>query len=432
MEKLTQNIPHNPGVYKFLDEDGKIIYIGKAIDLKRRINSYFQKNIFLDRKTKLLVDKIKKIEWIVVQSEFEALLLEASLIKKYQPFFNIKARDDKRPLFIKITNEEFPKVFISRFMDDTSIYFGPFPSVKIVRKILFTLRKIFPFCSQKKISKKPCFWSHINLCKPCPSYITKQSDFEKERLKKIYVKNIKNLIEVLSGNQSKVVKNLTRNMRILSKKQEYEKAQEVRNQIKLLDYLWSSHFSITNYLENPNFLEDVRTMEQKELFNLLKGNLGFKKIPRRIECFDASHISGTARTVAMVTFVNGEPEKSLYRRFKIKTKGSDDLKLLEEALTRRFRHKEWGYPDLLVIDGSKNQINLALKVVKNSGTDIPIIGLAKPFDKIVTAQEGNFRFISLANNSGALHLLQRLRDEAHRFARSYHHHLRKYLLLGTK
>lgn len=396
--------------------------MGKAINLKNRVRSYFQSRKSLGAKTTLLVQKTTDFEWIPVETELEALLLEAALIKKHLPFFNTRAKDDKHPLYIKITTgEEFPKITTSRREEEKgATYFGPFPKSSTVRRVLSLLRKIFPYCAQERIGKRPCFYSHLGLCNPCPAFVVKQKGKRRQELSQTYQENIKKLISVLEGKSKKVVRLLEKEMAQMAKKEEFEKATRVREQLRALAYLTSPYNPATAYIENPNLLEDQREEETSQLFVLLEDRLRLNKPPRRIECFDASHIAGESPTVAMVTFVNGEPEKSLYRRFKIRRKDKDDLALLEEALARRFAHRGWGIPDLLVLDGGKGQVRVAQKVLKKKRLKIPVIGFAKQFDNIFIPKKEGF-LILRPKDLPALRLLQRVRDEAHRFARAYHH-----------
>lgn len=423
MDKLAK-IPKNPGVYLFKNNGGKVLYVGKATNLANRVKSYVQSKT-LGPKTTSLVSKVKNIDWILVESELEALLLEAALIKKYLPFYNTQAKDDKHPLYLKITKkEEYPRVTTSRREDEKgAIYFGPFPSSQTVRQILKLLRRVFPYCAQKQ-NKRPCFYSHLGLCDPCPAWVEKLSNEQKGEERKRYLKNINQLMSVLKGRNKSVKRQLEEEMKLATKLENFEEAARIRDQIARLDYITTPYKAVQEYIENPNLLFDIRRQEEEELFNLLAKKLRLKKIPKRIECFDASHLAGTSATVAMVTFIKGEPEKSLYRKFKIKAGEGDDLKLLSEAILRRFKHKEWGYPDLLVIDGGKGQVKTAKEALFTLKLKIPVIGLAKQFEDVIIPKKEGFLILRPKADSDALKLLQRLRDEAHRFARVYHHHLR--------
>ncbi len=398
--------------------------MGKALDIKSRVTNHF-KTYRQNSKEQRLISQVKKIDHIVVSSELEALLLEASLIKKHQPFFNTRAKDDKHPLYIRITmQDEFPRVFTARREDESgAIYFGPFPSSRTVKQVLHFLRTIFPFDTQKKIGKRTCFWSHLGLCQPCPSLIMTKQGREQIQLKRLYQKNIARLIAVLSRRSSQVRQTLSQEMTKFAREESFEQAAKIRDQISKLDYITQPRLKIADFLENPNFMSKIRQDESKNLYQLLRKYLSLTDIPQRIECFDASHTAMTLPTVGMVTFIGAEPAKNFYRRFRIKQKSFDDLSFLEEALTRRFTHPDWGKPDLLVVDGGKTQVATAQRVLRQFDINIPIIGLVKPFDNVVIPKKEGLFILSFKTQPG-FHLLQRLRDEAHRFARSYHRKLR--------
>lgn len=397
--------------------------MGKANNLKNRVATHLRSD---NPKEKLLIAKLAKVDFIVAPSELEALLLEASLIKKHQPFFNTRAKDDKHPLYIKITTgDPFPRVFTTRREDDkNSIYFGPFPSSRTVREVLTMLRPIFPFDSQKTIAKKACFWSHLGLCQPCPSIIAREKGDRRQQLVRQYRKNIKRLIDVLTRKTDKVYRQLKKEMVTSARKNDFESAAQIRDKLAKLDYITQTRHKISDFLTRPNFIEDIRSDQLINLYQLLKKHLPLSTIPKRIECFDASHTAFTSPTVGMVTFVSGQPDKNFYRRFRIKQNLSDDLSFLEEALKRRFQHKEWGKPDLLVVDGGKTQVATAQRVLRQLNLNIPVIGLVKPFDNVVIPKKKGFLVLRFQNEEG-FRLLQRLRDEAHRFARAYHRHLRQ-------
>lgn len=435
MAKATKKIqintlPESPGVYVFRDKQNNVLYVGKAVNIKKRVSSYFAKGIILP-KTNLLVSKIAAISTTSVTSELEALLLEAHLIKKFQPIFNSRAKDDKHPIYIKITKkDEFPRVFTARREDEPgSVYFGPFPSSSTVKQVLKFLRSIFPYDSQKTVGKSPCFWNQIGLCNPCPSEIIKMSGTKRKQSKATYRKNILNLINLLSRKTGKMGRNLTHEMERLAKEDRFEEAARIRDQLAHLDYITRDYRNVSSFLENPNLISDIRQEELGSLYKLLEGHKVLGLHPKgvklnRIECFDASHTSLSSPTVGMVTFTRGEPEKNLYRRFRIKNNSAqDDLSFLEEALRRRFSHPEWGKPDLLVIDGGKTQVGRARQVLGELNLEIPVIGIVKPFDDVVIPHKDGFQIVRLRSGP-AIRLLQRLRDEAHRFAKTYHTKLR--------
>lgn len=423
MQKLLENLPKIPirragklpetaGVYVFFKKITPI-YIGKAINLKHRVSSYF--NLDLEPKTKRMVSEAESISFIQVNSELEALLLEAKLIKSYMPRYNIVSKDDKHPLYIVITNEEFPRIISVRKLLVNSYQlmasYGPFPSSKNVYTVLRMLRHIFPY-SDHKIGKRGCIYSHIGLCDPCPNEIVQnevQSTTYKV-LKKRYLKNVKNLKAVLDGQIDKVTKELEKEMIIFSDNQKFEEAAFTRNQINRLEYITRPVLPSEFYIENPNLYDDQRKLEIKSLKKLIK----IKNL-KRIECYDIAHLSGTNATASMVTFINGEADKNHYRHFKIKiAKGGDDYGALREVGKRRaFHFDDWGIPNLIIVDGGVEQISAFEEKI----SQIPIVGIAKHPDRLII---GNTK-IKLTGR--ALNLVSRIRDEAHRFARRYHHSL---------
>lgn len=400
--------------------------MGKANNLKARVATHLKSN---NSKERLLISQASKIDFIIAPSELEALLVEASLIKKHQPFFNTRAKDDKHPLYIKITSsDQFPRVFTTRRENEKDvIYFGPFPSSKTVKEVLTMLRGIFPFDSQKTIGKRACFWSHLGLCHPCPSIIKGVGGDKYQQLKRQYKKNVRRLIDVLGRKTNKVSQTLKREMYNAARKNEFEVAAQLRDRLSKLDYITQTRHRISDFLTNSNFIEDIRDIELKNLYELLKKHLPLVSVPKRIECFDASHTATSLPTVGMVTFIDGEPDKNFYRRFRIKESSVDDLSFLEEALKRRFKHQEWGIPDMVVIDGGKTQVRTARLVLKQLDINVPVIGLVKPFDNVVILKKEGFLILRFKNEPG-FRLLQRLRDEAHRFARAYHRTLRQKAL----
>lgn len=402
--------PENSGVYLFSKGD-LVVYVGKAVNLRRRISSYFAS--YLEPKTRRMISEADSIRFIKVTSELEALLLEAKLIKKYKPKFNVVLKDDKNPLFISITKDEYPKVITARRDGE----FGPFPNSRNVYSVLRMIRKIFPY-SDHKIGKRPCLYSQIGLCSPCPNAIERESDKAvKSELKRRYLINIRRVRAVLSGKFLQLKKELVREMEALSKQNKFEEAKEVRDKISRLDYITRPQIPADEFLQNPNLIDDVRQNELTELKKLIKKN-GIKlKRLERIECFDISHISGTSTASSMVTFVRGEPDKRLYRHFRIKLKEkSNDYGSLRETAQRRKKNlKNWGRADLLIIDGGLSQVHAFTDVF---GDLIPIVGIAKNPDRLVFP---NGKKIRLAGS--VLNLVARIRDEAHRFARRYHHKL---------
>lgn len=422
-----KNVPKVPGVYIFWKDGKTPNYIGKAVNLKNRLLSYF--NIGLEPKTFNMVSSSIGISFIKVESELEALLLEAYLINKHQPKYNIQAKDDKHPLYITITNEDYPRILTARKIDKKNdsedIFFGPFPSSKNVYTVLKLIRRVFPY-SEHKLAKKACFYSHIGLCNPCPSLIERETEQNKKTALKIrYKKNIKMIKEILSGNSNKVLTTLNKEMNMFSKNQEFEKALQIKITIEKLKYITQPILSPKLFSDNPNLLEDIRQKELRKLSHILSRYYEIKKLAR-IECFDVSHLSGKHSSASMVTFIEGEADKSLYRRFRIRqAKGNDDVSSMKEVAERRMKNiVNWGRPDLIIVDGGCAQCHVFCAVFKK--LHIPVIGIEKRYETLVIPiiGEGKIYFEKERLEKGpAKNLIQRIRDEAHRFAVKYHHNL---------
>jgi excinuclease ABC subunit C len=417
--KVYKDLPETAGIYVFF-KDLLPIYIGKAINLKRRVSSYFEFN--LEPKTSRMVKDAQNLSFIQVNSELEALILEAKLIRLYLPKYNIAAKDDKHPLYIQITKEKYPRIITVRKIAENQksiAFYGPFPSTRNVQAVLKMIRRIFPF-SDHKLGKRGCLYSHIGLCNPCPSIIeriTDKSQKVNERTK--YLKNIRNIKYILDGNIRKLQKNLIKEMSDASKNQDYETATEVRDRLQRIEYITRPQMPTEFYMQNPNLYEDIRISELKEFKKMLTDHKLDIKNLKRIECFDVAHLAGTKATASMVTFNKGEPDKSYYRHFRIRqAKSSSDIDSLKEVITRRLNHiKDWGKPDLIIVDGGVAQVNTFNKVIINYKSNIPVIGIAKNPDRLIVADK------KLLLRGSSLHFVSRMRDEAHRFARRYHHQL---------
>jgi excinuclease ABC subunit C len=427
-KQSLKEFPENSGIYIFWQKSLPI-YIGKAINLKARLESYF--SLKLSPKTARMVEEADSISFLEVSSELEALILEAKLIRLNQPKYNLALKDDKHPLYIKITKEVYPRVLTSRRIgknEKVIDFFGPFPSSASVREVLKLLRRIFPF-SEHKLGKRACLYSHIKLCNPCPNVIERIDNiYEKDRLLKLYRKNIFRLRRILQGKMQTVRKELEKEMKAFSAKEAYEDAAAIRTQIEKLDYITQPTNDVSLFLENPNLLFDIR---EEELNTLKKVLIKYIKLPEkfsRIECFDVAHLRGKFPTASMVTFISAEPDKNLYRRFKIRqTKAQDDISSMSEVARRRAANfASWGRPDLIVVDGGKAQVAAFEKVFNKF--NIPVVGLTKRLETLIIPF--NSSFVEINPRPGpALNLLQRLRNEAHRFAQSYHHKLVKKSLL---
>jgi excinuclease ABC subunit C len=438
------SLPTQPGVYRFLDGTKSILYVGKAKDLKSRVSSYFTNSTDLGEKTRVLVSQIETIDTTVVESELESLLLEAYFIKKYHPKYNIRMADDKSYPLIKITKkDDYPSVLFARKMDDPrSSYFGPYPNSGAVKLVLKTLRRAFPYTSTLNHAKRVCLYHHLGLC-PCPPI------FNSPELKKEYRKNIFNIIRVLEGKSQMVVKDLTKEMEELSENERFEEAAELKRKINALKIITEPAHRPFEYDVNPNLRSDIREKELEGLRTALKEKgLPLKKL-ERIECYDISNIQGTNSTGSLVVLTNGEIDKSQYRKFKIHLDGKpNDFAMMQEMLERRLKHDEWASPDLIIVDGGKGQLSSALEAMKKKDIFFPVVGLAKReetiiipteqvfFDNSMVAEnsdgglkpygpnENNFLELVLPKSSPSLHLIQRIRNEAHRFAITYHRKLR--------
>ncbi len=423
-------LPKEPGVYFHKNKQQEIIYVGKAANLRNRVRQYFQASRIRDPKTDLLVEEIEDIDWTIVSSEAEALFLEAELIRRYQPKYNILLRDDKSLSYVRINSKDYaPSVSITRRpLDDDAEYYGPFLSALPVKRSLKYLRKAFPFSTHiNKLPPRACLQVHLGLC---PGPETKFYD------QKNYKKNLRKLGQYLSGNTQKVIRELNKEMLGAASNQDFEKAARIRNQLNALKALQVQ--IIFGDKENLDLSKDHALYELTQIFEL-------PKIPKRIEGYDISHMSGTDTVASMVVFSNGISNKSAYRKFKMNIPGNDDFAHMNEVIKRRLSDKNvksWGLPDFILIDGGKGQLAAAIEARDELNHKIPMIGLAKKYEDLVISKseslvslnleyirklEGltydesdNFVRISLPASKNIIKLLQRIRDESHRFAVSYH------------
>lgn len=417
LKKEAQKITTRPGVYLYSDKNGKIIYVGKAKNLRNRVKQYFAKNSTTSDKTSLLVSQIASIQTIPTDSEFDALLLEATLIRKYLPKYNAIARDDKSPLYITITfDEPLPHILLTRkraieqHLQGVALQraskravFGPFQSTAVARRLMQSIRKIIPYCTQKQRNGRPCFYTHIGLCNPCPSSIrTKKSAV-------MYRNNCKKISLILSGHGGQLHNILEKKMHEYARRTAYEEAGEYKKQLDVLHMLLTHTF-------DPGMFTDTSGDRIADLST----RLGLSSL-HRIECIDISTLRGEWSTGSLVVFTDGQPDTDQYRRFRIRTAGKpNDVGMMAEVIKRRFSHPEWPKPDLLVVDGGKGQVSTALGIA----CDIPVIGLAKRFEEIVVPLGNDFTIMRLSPASPALQLVEHIRDEAHRFAKRYHRVLR--------
>jgi excinuclease ABC subunit C len=410
MEHRLHELPAAPGVYMHKDREGSVIYIGKAANLRTRVRSYFQKSRQHDYKTRILIQDIADIDWMETASEVEALFLESEMIKRHQPKYNIELRDNKQFLYVKITNDEFPRVwFTRRPFDDGAEYYGPFTDAFAVRKALRQLRRSFPYVTHRTLPERACLHYHIGLC-PGPEVgaITPKQ----------YRANLGYIKRYLRGKGGAVVSELEKRMNRLSREQSYEEAAAVRNQLHNLKSLSRQHVFGD---------QELFDLQRDQSLRNLREFIGAEQIPRRIECYDVSHLQGTDNVASMVVFTDGLPNRGEYRKFKLRAPGNDDVTHMREVITRRLkRWDQWPKPDVMIIDGGKGQVQAALEARDEAGIDVPVIGLAKRFEYLITksAEDGSWQETALQRQAQLLKLLQRARDEAHRFAVTYHAQLR--------
>ena len=549
-------LPDKPGVYIMKNSLGEVIYVGKAKVLKNRVRQYFQNSKNHSEKVRVMVKNIAEFEYIVTDSEMEALILECNLIKKYSPRYNIALKDDKFYPFIKITtNEDFPRVYVTRnFAKDGNRYFGPYTNGTAVYEVMGLIKKLFPLRTCKKAiveggePTRACLNYHINLCKaPCAGYISKAE----------YWEMIDEIINILNGTDTSIIKNLKLEMEKAAEELEFEKAAKIRDRILAIELISEKqkmftvkegdedfidlytdekdgcaqvffvregkvtgreHFMIENISDDPvkevissfiasfyggtaqipktiyvpeeiedqeliekfltekrgskvwikvpkkgdkkNLLDMVRNnakimlnqfkekmIEEKELnksaLTELADVLGLDSLPARIEAYDISNIQGVDSVGTMVVFENGKAKNSDYRRFKIKSvKGPNDYESMREILSRRFSHgleevnkiKERNleyskgkfciFPDLIMMDGGKGQVNIALEVLKDFGIEIPVCGLVKDHKHRTRGIIFNNEEILIRRGSGLMNLITRVQDEVHRYAITYHRSLR--------
>ncbi|MDO8487026.1 MAG: excinuclease ABC subunit UvrC [Candidatus Curtissbacteria bacterium] len=416
LKRQIAKLPEEPGVYKFFDKNGKLIYVGKSVSIKKRAQSYFVGKD-LGPKTNKLVQNITSIDYIKVFSEFEALLLESELIRENKPFYNVIAKDDKSPLYIKITSDEIPLIQTTRKEKPVRGIFlkGPFPNTKTTREILKMTRRIFPYCVHKNPGK-PCLYVHLGLC-PYP--------YRDGQTKQEYVSTIVKIKKLLSGKSKSLLRDLVHGMKDLSKLQKYEDAAAAKKQIENLQYLMTTYHTPREFMEQPTLVDDLTLTRLKDF----QRALNLPKLPKRIECYDISNISGTDATGSMVVMTNGKIDKGEYRRFKIKFSSTpNDYEMMREVLARRIKNN-WPKPDVMIIDGGRGQLNAVLSILNKYKYQTTVISLAKRLEEIYTS--GKIRPISLPKESPARQLAQEIRDEAHRFAITYHRKLRSKAFIKT-
>ena len=531
LEKVS-HLPTTPGVYLWRDKYQRIIYVGKAINLRNRVRSYVQQDVNRSVKVTAMMRRAWDVETIQTKTEMEALILEATLIKEHHPKYNIMLRDDKTYPYVKVTvQEEYPRLFMTRRLErDGAKYFGPFTDVTAVHHVLRILRSYYPLrtCKSMKV-ERPCLQYHMHYCEgPCMKYVTVES----------YRRYIDDIVALFEGKQVQVIQEITSKMEQASEDLEFELAAKYRDDLLSIQKVQEKQRMVTqrgdmdvlgmaidgpmaciqlffirsgrllgreNYFvqhegDSPDLVmtEFIKqyyggsTFIPKELllpmdsvdrelfsewFSSMKGQQvdvsvpqrGYKKdlikmaeenaqnflaerrrqwqytidksggavkklaevldlprLPERMECYDISHMQGAETVASMVVFEGGKPAKREYRRFKLKTvQGKpDDFASMAEIMERRYgNEKDWPMPDLIIIDGGKGQLNAALPVIRAMGvTDVPVISLAKRIEEVFV--EGESESIILEHHTPELQLLQQIRDEAHRFAITYHRRLR--------
>lgn len=432
LELKLKTLPKEPGVYFHKNKKGEIIYIGKAAVLANRVRQYFQKSRIRDPKTDALVAEIYDTDWVTVDSEIDALFLEAEMVRRYMPPYNILLRDDKSLSYVRIDiNSDHPTVTMTRRpLDDGAEYFGPYINGFAVKKSLRLLRRIFPFAVKRGESTMGSrIYEQIGLDPGVESGKTSLI---------AYRKSLRQLGRYLRGEKKVIIDEIEKNMKRAAKNQLFEDAARYRNQLGSLNSLRKQII-----FSDREFMDLSKDLGLLELCDLL----GLEKPPRRIEGFDISHMSGTDTVASMVVFTSGMPDKAAYRKFKMRIPGNDDFAHMNEVITRRASPKNvkmWGLPDLFLIDGGKGQLGAAQKARTQAEIQRPMIGLAKQYEQIVVslAHENNvsadvyrvkalklkgtieltdnFVLINLPHDSHIVKLLQRIRDESHRFAVSYH------------
>lgn len=422
IEEKLKELPSCPGVYFHKDAKGEVIYVGKAANLRNRVRHYFQKSRARDPKTDALVNEITDTDWLELETELDALFVEAEMVRRYMPRFNILLRDDKSFTYVRIDiKSDHPTVtYTRRPLDDKAEYFGPYVSKLGITKALKHLRKVFPYSTHTPTNtpKRACLQAQLGLCPGLECGLTSLKD---------YRRNLRQLMTYIRGSRKKLITDLEKSMAIAARTQQYEQAAHYRNQLNGL-----------------KALEKQIIFGDRELHDISKDNgltrlaeiLKLGPSPRRIEGFDISHMSGTDNVASMVVFNSGVPDKSQYRKFKMRLPGNNDFGHMSEAISRRLSEKnikQWGQPDLLLIDGGKGQVSAAYEAMSKCGHAIAMIGLAKRYEEIILPETDpkdpskiiNFKVIVLSHSDDALKLLMRIRDESHRFAVSYHSVLKR-------
>ena len=419
LKAKLKTLPSAPGVYFHKNKNGEIIYVGKAAVLKNRVRQYFQ-NTERDPKTTALVAEIYDTDWIVVDTEMDALFLESEMIKRYMPKWNILLRDDKTVSYVRIDMKSpVPYVSMTRQpLDDKATYIGPFYAKTTIATALRILRKVFPYYDKPYDGKKTLntdlgLTPGIEVGKSTPSE---------------YKKDLKKLIRYLEGDRQKLITEIEKEMKTEAKLEHFERAAELRNQ-----YFGLKGLKKKIVFSDKEFLDISSDQALKELQKLLN----LPEPPRRIEGYDISHEQGTNVVASMVVFTNGVSDRSEYRKFKLRRQKNDDTGNMKEIITRRLKHKEWAYPNLVILDGAEGQVNAVKDLL--TAENIPVIGRDKSGDHTKNApvhivipddrESSGFRFVAFSSDSHVAKLIARIDDESHRFAITYHRLLKKKSLL---
>ncbi len=402
-EKIVNRLPDLPGVYIFKDKKQNVLYVGKANSIRKRVKNHITQSYQIPKEENIIA-KVEKIDFIITASESEALILEAYLIKKKKPYYNVNFRDDKTYPWVKITlKDEFPRIFITRRRkEDGSVYLGPYPNVKSLKESIKIARTALGFRSCSRFPKKVCLHYHINLCPaPCAGKI----------LKSEYRRNVIAFIRILLGDVNQVVDDFTKSMDILAKENDFGKAALVRDKLKSLG-------EVSVLFGDDKGINTFQNLKQK---------LGLPFLPRIIDAVDVSNIQGTSAAGSIVRFANGEPDKRYYRKFKIERQNIvDDYEMMVEIVIRRYakalKDREV-LPDLLQLDGGKGHLGRVDKaLMQKLNLDLPLIAYAKGRDIIYSKYKTEA--IKFSDGSSEKNILLKIRDEAHRFAVGYHKYLR--------
>lgn len=410
------DLPAKPGIYIFRDKFGKIIYIGKAANLRKRVSQYFQasRRKLADPKVRSLINSIDSFDFMIVKSESEALLLESKLIKDYSPYYNTLLRDDKRFFMLKLTmNNSYPKLTLARIRkNDSAFYFGPFPHGNALKQTMEYLSSYFKLrlCNAiepNERDRKYCLEAKVKKCsEPCIGKISKEE----------YASAISKLLSILEGKDTTIINTLELEMNNYANVLNFEKAGIIRDVVENIKSLFRSKlrkFKHTHIPHSGNF-ESILELQK---------NLGLKIIPEIIEAVDISNLSGNIAVAGIISFRNAVPDKKKYRRYRIKTvSGINDFAMMKEVISRRYKPGV-ALPDLLIVDGGKGQLSCALQALVESKIEaFPVIGLAKKNEEIFIPGKRNSLILEKTNP--ALKLIMAIRDEAHRFAITYNREIR--------